>query len=256
MSRGAVGDFFEKKAARGGGPSRDGEFGFTGEKFAKLIERDFAEADFDEGADNAADHFPEEVGGFDAEENQVVGGADFGGGDDDDGGFAGLGVVGLGEVAEVVAAGEERGGVGHGLEVEAVLDPPDLALVEGGFAGGDLVEVGAGGGVVAGVEVRVGFLEVENDDVGGEEFVEVVTGAFRGKGDFAAKTGMGDLGEGVDAGVGAARSHEFNRLAKDLFAGFLEGAGDRAGVRLFLPAVIIRTIKLNRELPSLHQSSC
>jgi hypothetical protein len=44
-------------------------------------------------------------------------------------------VVGLGEGAEVVAAGEKRSGVGHGLDIELVLDPPDLALVEGGFAG-------------------------------------------------------------------------------------------------------------------------
>lgn len=85
MSRGPVGDFFKEKAARRGGPGGDGQFGFTVEKFAELIEREFALADLDQGADEAADHLPEEVGGFDAEEDEVVGGADFGGRDDDEG---------------------------------------------------------------------------------------------------------------------------------------------------------------------------
>lgn len=110
----------------------------------------------------------------------------------------------MSEGAEVVAAREEGGGVGHGLDIELVLDPPDLALVEGGFAGGDLVEVGAGGGVVAGVEVGMNLFERKYYDVGGEEVVEFAAGAFGNEGNFAAELGVGDLSEGVDAGVGAS----------------------------------------------------
>jgi hypothetical protein len=61
LSRGSVGDFFEEKAARRGGPGGDGELRFTVEKLAELIEREFALADLDQGADEAADHLPEEV---------------------------------------------------------------------------------------------------------------------------------------------------------------------------------------------------
>lgn len=64
----------------------------------------------------------------------------------------------LGEGGEVVAAREQGGGISHGLDIQPILDPPDVAFVECRLAGGDLVDVGAGDGVVAGMEVRMGLL--------------------------------------------------------------------------------------------------
>lgn len=57
---------------------------------------------------------------------------------------------------------------------------------------------------MAGVEVGMNLFERKYYDVGGEEVVEFAAGAFGNEGNFAAELGVGDLSEGVDAGVGAS----------------------------------------------------
>ena len=152
-----VGDGFKEEAAGGGGPGGDVKIGCaaTLQELFELLQGHLAGADFDEDADDAADHAPEEVGGFKSDGEQVVLFVGFGGVEDDEGRFVRPGGVFGGEADEVVFAGEELGGVLDGSEVEGVFDPPDVPFEEGGFAGGDLVDVGAGEGVVPGGRYRV-----------------------------------------------------------------------------------------------------
>ena len=135
--------------------------------------REAARADLDERPRQAADHLPEEVRRADPEEEEVGRlGRRLEAREPhlDESRIVSLGV--LAEAAEVVPAGEEvRGGL-HGLRVEAVLDPPDVALAERRAAPRDAVAVDALPGVVARVERPRRRREVEDVDVRREAVVE------------------------------------------------------------------------------------
>lgn len=89
-------------------------------------------------------------------------------------------MVGLGEGGEVMPAAKQGRRIGHRLDIQPFLDPPDVALVEGGLAGGDLIDVGAGDGVVAGMEVRMGLFGGEYHNVRGKGIVEFAPEALGG----------------------------------------------------------------------------
>lgn len=206
-------------------------------------------ADAGECSRKAADHPPEEVGGFDLEQDEVAGLLDGGGMDLNEGGLAGAGGVEGAEEGEVVAAGQMAGGEAHRGERKRLFDPPDVLFVEGGFADGVAVFVNAGDGVVAGMEFGRDFDGVEDGDIGGEFLVEETDELFGGEGAAGLGFEMGDLAGGVDAGVGAAGAHDVGAEAEDLLSGFAEFVGDGAGVGLFLPSGVTGTVVFEGQFP-------
>jgi hypothetical protein len=188
-------------------------------------------SDLHQGADDAADHLPEEVGGGEADQDQGAGGLQ---GDALDH-HEGAGLLGrlLTEEAEVVAAGQQRRGLAHGPDVERALDPPDAALGERRAPPGDLVEVGAGDGVVPGVETVRRRRQREEVDVRGEEVVDLAAEGLRV--DRFQEPQVGGLGEGMDAGVGAAGAADLPHHRAGLLEGPAQLARHRARVLLLLP---------------------
>lgn len=89
-------------------------------------------------------------------------------------------MVGLGEGGEVMPAAKQGSRIGHRLDIQPVLDPPDVTLVEGGLAGGDLVDVGTSDSIVAGMEVWMGLFGGEYHNVRGKGIVEFAPEALGG----------------------------------------------------------------------------
>ena len=102
--------------------------------------------------------------------------------------------VGGGEAAEVVVAEEGLGAFDHA----GLVEPEGVVVDEAGFKGrADFaaiqgVAVGFGDGVVAGVEVGVGFFAGEDPDVAGEEAVDRLLQV--GRGDGVGERKPNDLG--------------------------------------------------------------
>ena len=117
-------------------------------------------------------------------------------------------------------------------------------------AGEDAVLVGFAEGVVAGVEVFGDGLDGEDADAGGKGAVE---GAMEvGGGDGDGEGEGGDLGEGVDAGVGAAGALREDGFAGDAVDGLGESALDGGEVGLDLPTVVGGSVVGEDELPVRH----
>ena len=88
-------------------------------------------------------------------------------------------------------------------------------------------------------------------DVRGQSIVDAAPECFSGQ--RLSHVEMGDLSQRVHAGVGSARSHEFEiLLAHRLADGAFELALHGARVLLFLPAAVARAGVLDRELVSRH----
>ena len=66
---------------------------------------------------------------------------------------------------------------------------------------------------------------------------------------------VGDLAEGVDAGVGAAGAGDVHRLGAKFEDGVFERTLDRGAVVLTLPAGEGTAVIFERELPARHQTS-
>ena len=89
---------------------------------------------------------------------------------------------------------------------------------------------------MAGVEGFGGLLDGEDADAGGKGAVE---GAVEvGGGDGDGEREGGDLGEGVDSGVGAAGALREDGLSGDALDGLGEGALHGGEIGLDLPAVV------------------
>ena len=170
-------------------------------------------------------------------------------------GFVAGGEVGVGggEGGEVVGAEDESGGLLESGEVDRERAGPD----EGGEHGGadsvareDAVLVGFAEGVVAGVEFGGDGFDGEDADAGWEGSVESAVEVGGGDGDVEREGG--DLGEGVDAGVGAAGALRENGLAGDVADGVRESALNGGEVGLDLPAVVGGSIVGEGDLPVRH----
>ena len=228
--RASVFNLDEEETTGGSGGTGGGAVA-GGEDGGDVVGGDAAAGGFDEGADEVADHVMEESGSGDGVDEEavaavpggVVDGADKAGTRDREQGnrrrcdfFAG-GEVGVdrGEGGEVVGAADVVGGVLEDGEVERERAVPDVGSEGGradaldggksdgvGDAGEDAVLVGFAEGVVAGVEGLGCVLDGEDADAGGKGVVEgaVEVGGRDGDGEREG----GDLGEGVDSGVGAA----------------------------------------------------
>ena len=193
---------------------------------------------------------------FNAEEDEILFPDDGRVVDGDKRRFVGLGGVALGEGRKIVLADQLLCGGVHLFDVELLLHPPDVLLFKSGAAGGETIDVCAGHGVVPGMEARMGFLHVEHDDGGGEPFVQAAQD-FSGLEVFAGiDFQVGHLGQGMDAGIRAARGLQFHGTAEELFGHLAHIVRYALGVGLLLPAVIIGSVVFECELPRGHSFYC
>ena len=143
---------------------------------------------------------------------------------------------------EVMGAGEEGEGFGEEGAVELAGEMPDAGGEEGGEdgGGGEAVKVGFSGSGEAGVEVRGDFLGGEDADGGGEFGVEGGNPVVGVHGEVWWWVEVGDLAEGVDAGIGAAGAGESDFLVGfgDCGEGGFELVLDGVGVGLGLPTAV------------------
>lgn len=93
---------------------------------------------------------------------------------------------------------------------------------------------------MAGVEVRGDLLDGEDANAGREDAVEGAVEVEGGDGDVQREGG--DLGEGVNSGVGAAGALGEHGFAGDVKDGLGQGALDGGEVGLDLPAVVGRAV--------------
>lgn len=159
------------------------------------------------------------------------------------------------EAAEVMAAHQATGGVRHGGDVEPIPKMPDPALAMGAsnWPRQDPVPIQLPPGPSPGVEPIGRPLCMEADNLLGEVGVQPTDHGVR----FTADGGLegGDLGDGVDAGVGSPGSGHRHRLsAEDTGEGVFNGLLDGQALRLALPTKEARPIPGERQLPSLSRS--
>lgn len=152
----------------------------------------------------------------------------------------------VGEGGEIVEAPENFGRRLHPAEVELVLHPPDVPLAEGRPAAGDQVEIASAPGHVAGMEARRRLLHPENVDRDGEEVVETMEDLPRRE--TVRGIQMGDLGKGMNAGVGPAGPLDLHLSPEELPGGIDQGPLDAPRVFLHLPAAVAGPVILQREL--------
>jgi hypothetical protein len=118
------------------------------------------------------------------------------------------------------------------------------------IAGEDAVFVGLAAGAVASVEVFGDGLDCEDADAGGEGTVEGAVKVCCGDRDGEGEGG--DLTEGMDAGVGAARALGKDGLAGDTMDCLRECTLDGWQVGLNLPAVVGSSVVGEDGLPVRH----
>jgi hypothetical protein len=237
-----VADFDEKEAAGGGcGSGRDGAAG--GEAGFEIGAGEVAFAGFEEDADEVADHVLEEAAAADAIAEALAFEMEAGGEDAADFGEAG-GVlfVGGGEGGEIVLAFEDWGERAHDFFVERVGVVEDVAALEGraDFAAEDAVFVRLFEGVEAGMEGGRGFGDAVDADVRREEAIEGFLEV--GGRDGVLEIEGGDLGEGVDSGIGAAGGFDADGGAFDFGEDLFELALDGGQAGLDLPAVVFGAV--------------
>ena len=193
-----------------------------GEDAVEFVGGGFASADFDEGPHDAADHVVEEAVADDVEGDVRAflfgerGGEGAGlvphgptgvflDGDFEEGSYAGefIGPVAF-EAAEVVGAEEGLGGVVHGFDIEEEVTMPGVFFQEGERGGVVVDEVAVAFlfRLEAGMKTEGDIGDFEDGDVIGEVALQADAEARRG--DAGVGFEVGDLAEGVDAGIGTA----------------------------------------------------
>ena len=250
-----------EEEALGGHGDAGGAAVFALDDLAEAVEGELATAYVEQGAGDGAHHVAQEAVAADGEDELGAYGFPVGLGEVADVGLD-LGVE-LGEGGEVVVLHKDLGGLVHELDIGGEIDAAVEALPEGEALGGDVVLVGAGGGVEAGVGVGLDGEDGEDGEVGGEEGVELedellgVDGRQVGQGlgiggdlvalgveDIGALgvVEMGVVGAGVDAGIGAAAAHYGYGGAQQGGEGLLDGElhGGQAG--LGLVAVVVGAV--------------
>lgn len=205
-----------------------------------------AGADEHEGAGDGADHVVKEAVGLDLDGDAVAVAIDVHGEDGSDAAET-VGPVGF-EGSEIVPAEQGARGFAHGADVEVRGDVPGDAAKEGVGEGAvvDEVSVALGFGVERGVEGLGDFLGAGDADVGGEggvEGAEEDLGRVSGGG-----VEMDDLGEGVDAGVGASAGGDGRGVSEEGFEGLFEDELDGAAVALALPPAEVGAVVTDGEL--------
>jgi hypothetical protein len=155
-----------------------------------------------------------------------------------------------------VGAEDVSGGLLQDFQIQRKAAGPDVGGEHGRAdasvvaAGEDAVLVGLATGVVAGVEVFGNGFDGEDADACRESAVEGAMEVCRG--DWDGDGEGGDLGEGVDAGVGAARALGENGFAGDALDGLREGALNGGEIGLDLPTVVGGSVVGQDEFPVRH----
>lgn len=227
------------------------------EDAAQVVGREGSFADEEEGADKVADHVMKETVAANGVNQVVVGwvaGPVRGKNSTDVGGWAGglgifrgrhaleaLGIDG-GEGCEVVFADDEGGGGGEGGLVERIGVMPAVTGEEGrtNIAAEDAIGIGFGAGGFAGVKFRGDGTGFKDADGGREEVVEGARPVFTGDGGGGREAG--DLGKGMDAGVGAAGALGEYVFAGQASNGRSECALDGGAAGLDLPPGEVRAV--------------
>ena len=119
------------------------------------------------------------------------------------------------ERLEVVHPRKSRGPIAHAREIEGFLDPPHKRFGKRAAPAGDLIHVAPRHGTMTGMEAVRHRVDGENVNVG-REFV--IDGPPQRLGrERLSQIEMRDLPERMHAGIGAARSHELERLVARRF---------------------------------------
>ena len=149
------------------------------------------------------------------------------------------------------------GGLLKDGEIERVAARPDIGSEHGRadasgidvvpVAGEDSVLVGFAQGAVAGVEVFGDGFDGEDADARGKSAIERAVKIVGRDGNSEGEGG--DLSEGVDAGIGAARALREDRLAGDAMDCACEGSLDGGEIGLDLPPVVGSSVVGEGELP-------
>lgn len=216
-----------------------------------------AAARVEEGSDQVADHVVEKSVAADLVDEQVGFFCPCGREDGPDivlasrrGGLACSEVgIGGGKGCKVVFANDERCSVLHLVYVERPVEGVDVAREprRANLSAKDAVLIGFRADAVARVEVGRGVFSVVDSDGAGKCPVE---GAEQvGRRDRRGEFDGGDLGAGVDAGIGAPASLRENGFSGDAFDGGRELALDSSVAGLDLPAVEIGSVIGEGELP-------
>lgn len=160
-----------------------------------------------------------------------------------------------GEGGEVVGAEDMGGGLLEEAEVERDWAGPDEVRKHGGADAAlrkDAVLVGLAKSAVAGVEVLGCGFDGEDADAGGKGAIEGAMKIFCGNGDVEGEGGY--LGEGVDAGVSAARALGKDGFAGDAMDGLRESSLDSGKGGLDLPAAVGSAVVGEDGLPEGHKA--
>ena len=114
-------------------------------------------------------------------------------------------------------------------------------------AGHELIPIPLPGRIESRVEIRPSLFEICDDDLMRQDAVERALQPFARHG--GADATVGDLREGVHAGVGTAAARHTHRLPKNARERLLEGSlnGGRAA-SLHLPAGVVRAVVREGEL--------
>ena len=214
---------------------------------------DAALADEEEGSDKVADHVVEEAAAANdvdeffgaALEVRLVDGADVGGAAEIGGVFTAPGLgeaegafgIDGGKGGEIVDSGDESGSLLHGVLIQGIGVVSDVTGKKGRnyVAAPDAVVIALGEGGVAGVEFRGHLIGGEDADGGGKTVIE-------DDAEVCDRNGAGglkgrDLGEGMDAGVGASGALGQKLLSGEALDGLRQGTLDGGLAGLDLPAV-------------------
>lgn len=204
-----------------------------------------AAGDVHEAADDEADHFVEEAVAGEFELDEVACLAHFGAVNGAGGFFEAEAAFGFGHVAaiggeadEVVGADEFLAAPADGVEIEGAVDVPGAVGFEGGehALAPDAVAVGFAEGVKAGVKAGRAFLHPQDADGEGEAGVDGMGPGFAGHAQGFRHIAVGDLREGVHAGVGAAAAMHAGVDAGGFADGGVEFVRDGAAAFQALPA--------------------
>ena len=147
---------------------------------------------------------------------------------------------------------EFAGGLGHGGFVERARIVERALVFEWreDLAAPDAVAVGFSLGLPASVEIGADFFRGDDADCGRKEGVQGAL-EFGGR-ESGLRFEMGDLSEGVDAGIGAACAVDEDFFLGDLAGGFGDGALNGRLARLDLPAVEGGAVVGNGEFEEAH----
>ncbi len=109
----------------------------------------------------------------------------------DNGRVIGLGRIDGPEAIEVMPPFQPLRRRGHRFDVQFLFDPPHMLLRKGGTARGDLVQIGAGNGIVAGMKFIGRLIHIQDDDLWRQAHVQLAL-QFRGAKFFDFRAGCKD----------------------------------------------------------------